>query len=752
MPFLPVEGVPRLVVPFCRACYSPSSNSFACFPSMSRRRQTGPAAREIDVPAHRPAVPSARRWWQLPLLIGAIVAIAVAICCLSVVSVSTNDLWIHLKTGELILQTGSVPHKDPYSFTAAGHDYIAHEWLAGVLFYGAYAVLGVPGLILFKTLIILIAAALLGLVCFTHRDHLAIVLVAFGAMAYIAAARFLVRPHIFSYLMLCAYLFVFFRYRDGGRNRLWLAAVVPLQVLWANLHGGFIQGLALLVVFAMGEAVAWGRARLLGIRREDAVSSGDLTLLAVLPLVATAVSLINPYGFRLLEFPFQLTGMEVFMKDIFEWLPAFNDSFDGSYMFAGYWIWITVLFASFLFGNEKNAPVPWRAWVQPLNLIFLGATAIFSYCFMWAQGTLEGHVVMWTAVALLFCAVNVHRLDPTEVAIVAMMFAMSMKHNRAITEAVIVTTPILTHNLSRLADELGRRQRTAIVRVGGSRPVTVVALSLLLLAEGAHAQVFGYYYSRFSRREGGLGIADTMPVCSADYVVRRQLSGNAFTSYNTAGLLIFRRYPDVKVSMDSRNEVYGAELYQEFKSSRQSAAAMKAYLDKHRVDFFFVNAVDLSPQASQYLLGSGEWVQVYFDHQVVILVRNEPRFAEVIREDAYSSIFPSINRQNFVPPAQAEDYLREATRAASLCDRAWLPRWYRAVALARLGRYREATEAVQDLLKVRPDVSFAWTLLGNLYVTMQEKEKAIDAYQEALAWNPSYEPAHQGLEKLRSRR
>ena len=688
----------------------------------------------------------------MPVLIGAVLAVVVVIVCLSMVSVSTNDLWIHLKTGQLILRSGTIPHKDSYSFTAVGHDYIAHEWLAGVLFYGAYAALGVLGLILFKTLVVLVAAGCLGLVCVTHRDRLGIVLLAFGGMAYIAAARFLVRPHIFSYMMLSAYLLLFFRYRDGGRNRLWLMAILPLQVLWANLHGGFIQGIVLLAVFAAGEAVAWGRARILGVRREQALPSRDLLLLTALPAAATAVSLINPYGVRLLAFPFQLTGMEVFMKDIFEWRPAFNDAFDTSFMFAGYWIWVTVLFSSFFLGNEKDTPSAWRARVYALNLLFFVLLLVVSYCFMWAQGTLENHVALWTAAALLFCAVNVCRLDPTEVAIVAMMFAMSMQHNRAVTEAVIVTLPILTRNLTRVADQLEPRRpaaAAAVARVGGSRPVTVVALSLLLVAEGAHAQVFGYSYDRFSKREGGLGIADTMPVCGVEYVARRQLSGNAYTSYNTAGLLLFRRYPDVRVSMDSRNEVYGAELYEEFKGSKRSPEAMKAYLEKYPVDFFFVNQADLSPKVSQYLLESGEWVQVYFDHQLVVLVRNLPRFADVIREDAYHAIFPSINQQNRVPEAQAADYLREATRAAALCDRAWLPRWYRAVALVQLGRFAEGTEAAKDVVKVRPNAWFAWTLLGNLYARDQKREEAVQAYERALAWNPAYGPARQGLEKLR---
>jgi len=42
------------------------------------------------------------------------------------------DLWWHLRTGQWIVETGTVPHTDPFSFTRAGQPWVSHEWLSEV--------------------------------------------------------------------------------------------------------------------------------------------------------------------------------------------------------------------------------------------------------------------------------------------------------------------------------------------------------------------------------------------------------------------------------------------------------------------------------------------------------------------------------------------------------------------------------------------------------------------------------------------
>ena len=63
------------------------------------------------------------------------------------------DLWGHLHYGRLFLESGRVPVADPFAYTTTGLTWHAHEYLAQVLLWLAYASAGPLGLIALKRLI-----------------------------------------------------------------------------------------------------------------------------------------------------------------------------------------------------------------------------------------------------------------------------------------------------------------------------------------------------------------------------------------------------------------------------------------------------------------------------------------------------------------------------------------------------------------------------------------------------------------------
>jgi hypothetical protein len=76
------------------------------------------------------------------------------ILALSARGVSDPDVWWHLKTGQLIAQTRTVPHADSFSFTRAGYPWVAHEWLTELFIYGVYRISGWGGLIVVFALMV----------------------------------------------------------------------------------------------------------------------------------------------------------------------------------------------------------------------------------------------------------------------------------------------------------------------------------------------------------------------------------------------------------------------------------------------------------------------------------------------------------------------------------------------------------------------------------------------------------------------
>src|SRR6202521_5641889 len=165
------------------------------------------------------------------------------------------DLWWHLRTGQLIVETGHVPHTDPFSFTRAGHAWVSHEWLSEVVLYELWKHGGAAALIVFSAIITTAGFMLLYLRCLLWggAKHWAAAATVLGALA--SAPSWGVRPQMFTFTLASLLLCLLDSGNKSGdkkdRRRL-LFWIPPLFLLWLNLHAGFALGLALLLAYGLG--------------------------------------------------------------------------------------------------------------------------------------------------------------------------------------------------------------------------------------------------------------------------------------------------------------------------------------------------------------------------------------------------------------------------------------------------------------------------------------------------------------------
>ena len=720
----------------------------------------------------------------LPIVLLAYASIAIYIAVMTLFKMSANDIWIHLKTGEYVLTHGWVPIKDPYSFIAADHDYVAHEWLSGVLFYLVYAPLGVVGLIFFKALVIAAACVLLLDTARTLGGRLSMILPSFTLLLYIASARYVERPHIFSYLMAAVYLWLFFRYRERGRRRLWLYLIPAAHVVWTNLHGGWVQGLAMVATFALGESLIFARARWLGIGREKAVSAGDLKLLWALVPACLAAAIVNPYGLRILTFPFKLTGLQLFMVSVFEWSPPYQIVYNSTPMFFFYLVQVGAICLTFYLSQKdrtrsrggESVALANHAIVAALVLTYL----VFGYFWFqkpainWVPSKLQAMLFFLMGLFCLFTVVNLRSVDFTKAGLFAFFYLVSLRYNRAVTDAAMATFPILASETSAL---LSRRcgasargsARPPLLRpseVAGavpapptppafriadaSSPVAVVFGSVLMLAVSAHVTNVMYYTG--SGREKGFGITEdeNMPTCAVDFIERNRITGKAFASYTAAAMLIHRMYPDVKVNMDSRNDVYGEDLFEEYLEALRSPAAMKTYLKAHPIDFFLLSYRDrLRAVFDDALEATGEWASVYYDDKSFVMVRRNPANQELVRREEYHAIRPTLTGGSTVDQSNAAQVLQESDRTILNCPRARLGYIYKSKALISLKRFDEAITVCRQALERDPRNPDAYAQMGLAYEGMKQIDKAIEMYQKAIDLAPHFDLASDNLRRLR---
>jgi len=214
----------------------------------------------------------------------------------AVAKVYNYDIWWHLRTGQWILETGKIPHADPFTFTTPGAPWWPHYWLSDVFFAVVMRVGGIDGLILLKALVIATAFLIVFRLMLRQGTNPLLAAALMLLAIYIAQFRFLLRPHIFMFALAAAFFWMLSVWGENVSNlkMLWL---LPLMLLWVNLHGSFFLGLVLVGCF-LGECLltaAYERIR----KKDDAAKCpGFLTLLFVLLL---SIILLNPLGLDLLR-------------------------------------------------------------------------------------------------------------------------------------------------------------------------------------------------------------------------------------------------------------------------------------------------------------------------------------------------------------------------------------------------------------------------------------------------------------------
>lgn len=222
------------------------------------------------------------------------------------------DLWWHLKMGEVILDTGTIPRADIFSFISLGKPMIAHEWLSETIFASMLRSFGYTGLCgLFGVM-----AALTFCLIYKTCRHLDVGVLP-SAITCVVSLRLIsiaatVRPQMFTVLCMAVLIHALTRLSRGSPPR-WLWGLPIMLFLWANLHGGYIIGVAMLwLTFVVGYF---------------SLERATLRQLGLLSLACTFATLITPHGFHGWLYPFQYADLSsASLRYIAEWQsPNFHD-------------------------------------------------------------------------------------------------------------------------------------------------------------------------------------------------------------------------------------------------------------------------------------------------------------------------------------------------------------------------------------------------------------------------------------------
>jgi hypothetical protein len=485
-----------------------------------------------------------------------------------------RDIWWHLAGGRAILQMRAVPATDPFSYTAAGREWIDLHWLFQVLAYGLYRLAGVPALKILEFLAIAGTLFFMGKSCRPGTDP---VLVTGSLLLAVLVSRFCfsVRPVILSMLFLSITLFVLekgvHRIHPGPGGRRLLLFLPFLQLLWVNVHSLYVLGLAVQAFFLVESLLRKALAS-----REGSATAGPAGLQALVLAASAGVTFVNPYGAGAFRLP-----LEVFTR------------ISGAYP---------------VYGAIGEFVSPFR--LDPR----------FSFVF---------YFYVFSALLAVSLVWNARKAGPAHFLISVSFFYLAARANRNLFPFAVLTAPILASNVQDILDSAFFRR----VRAGPRLPVRVPFVRYgfaLFLVFFAGFQTFLLGANRIYEEEGSFrkfadfDLSLRYPVGAADFLEKSGIKGRLFHGIDEGGYLLWKFPAGRRVFIDGRLEVYDPEQFRQF---LRILAAPDRYFPEALAKYDF-RVIVLRPYGNvyskmlRYLAARKEWKAVYAAHDGLVFTRD----------------------------------------------------------------------------------------------------------------------------------
>ncbi len=477
-----------------------------------------------------------------------------------------GDTGWHVRTGEWILNHHQVPHVDMFSFTRPGEAWFAWEWLWDVIFAMLFRAGGLQAVVFASTLVIcLTSVALFRLIrrkCNNGLVSIAVTLLATGG----CAIHWLARPHLFTLLFFTLTLHLTDRAFTEGRTKL-LAWLVPLTLLWANLHAGFFVIFLILACYLGSNLLNAVIDRDAAARRQYLVSTIPWVTTAVLCL---AVSFINPYGWQLHQHMLQYITDPYQLKHITEF-------------------------------QSMDFHTPVTVYFEPLMIGSLIAAA-------------------WAA--------RQRRFNETLLVLGWMHLALIAQRNLPL--FAIACAPLLAEGITALLSEAKESPLSGYIGKAAEWMKTACAnTDVTDRFTRVHAiSVAGYaflgllLFSRLPLNEKFISTYDPKFYPEqALPLLRAAETHHIFAEDEWGDYLIYQLYPTKKVFIDGRSDFYGDDFGEEYIRLLTVQEGWNKTLDRFKID-----TIVLSPKfaLSQTLKISRDWRLVYDDHTTLVFRRAVP--------------------------------------------------------------------------------------------------------------------------------
>jgi hypothetical protein len=523
----------------------------------------------------------------------------------------------HLKTGEYIFLNKTIPTSDPFSFANdpipfIGKFILTQYWLSQTLFFLIYKIYGPFGLVVMGATVFTSIIALLWYLLRNKGFYISLFIT--GGFAFNVLRDFsAIRPQIFTFLFATIVIFLIEKYKEK-KSINYLIPMPFLMILWANMHGGFIYGIVLILIYILSEGIKFYKCNRSSMISDGRLSSKQFHYLIIICALSVMVSLINPNTYKAFLYAFTTHS-----RNLFYFVEEYQSPYkimqiNPTKMIYSFWFYLFVAMVMMIIFIKQRA-------LNPLFLLLFSITpALISI----------RYIPLFSIVAAA-----TFRYIPT-----GSKPEMTLKMRYGINILIIIFFSILVFGSNPFRDD----------------------------------NIYRFNDSAF------------YPVSASNFLIKNKLFGNIFSSYNKSAFLIFRTFPESRVYSDSRyisehRIKISSRIEGEFDSIREQLEninrlipaaigtinitsrdkekykpkddmigdrSWKDLLDDINAEIIIHEAVNLY-SGNIYplifkLIQEDTWKLIYSDGNVLIFVRDIPKFKDIIirYNQPKSSIYDEI--------------------------------------------------------------------------------------------------------------
>lgn len=525
------------------------------------------------------------------------------------------DFPFHLKTGEYIYQHREIPKDDPFSFYGEGiitdreRFTLSQYWISQVIFYKLYSLIGPPGIIILRAMVFSIFIFLLWFAIRNRGLYSSLIITSLITIMFQTFKTD--RPQIFSFLFMLILILLIERSRRKSDSAMPLFLIPPLMLLWANMHAGFVFGIAVILIYTLSETSKFliNKSNFIGqsLEKKSALIFFSAILLAVL------FSYINP-----------ITNTQLLIT-----LSSHTDA----------------------------------SWIYKVNREYISPIKEMSVHFGVRTSAVAFFVLFgFISIVFAFNTIRTKSIDITAFALFIFSSAAAFTSVRYIPFFVAITLP-LSRNYRFFedtdADFLKKSRKSSIT--------FALFLIFFIVAIG-----FGLRDRNYILK---LGQPANYPEGAANFLLANHIEANMFNQHNKGSYFIWRLYPYYKVFNDSRfisleavidTDVinYTLEDYKQplnvgiantlsdmvpeelgrikisstdFPSKQRGNKPLwKKLLDEYKIDLIVHEACsdftkELYPLTLR-LLKDDNWILIYMDGTIQIFVRNREKYSKIIEQ------------------------------------------------------------------------------------------------------------------------